>query len=104
LLRLSLIISAMEISNRSKSDPLQWASYTYPALLCFSDVTMAWRLLDMALIAQRAMDEGGKNDFYAGKMMQATYFTGVTLPLTMARLDTCLRKGREIVEIPENAF
>jgi len=25
---------AMEMSKRSKTDPLQWASYTYPALLC----------------------------------------------------------------------
>jgi hypothetical protein len=36
--------------------------------------------------------------------MQATYFVGVTLPLTMARLDTCLRNEREIVEMPENGF
>ncbi|MCD4718226.1 MAG: acyl-CoA dehydrogenase [Desulfobacterales bacterium] len=95
---------AGEMSDRAKSDPLQWASYTYPALLCFGDVTMAWRLLDMALIADQAMDEGGKNPFFTGKLMQATYFTGVTLPLTMARLDTCLRNDREIVEMPENAF
>ena len=95
---------AGEMSNRAKSDPLQWASYTYPALLCFGDVTMAWRLLDMALIADQAMDEGGKNPFFIGKLMQATYFAGVTLPLTMARLDTCLRNDREIVEIPEDAF
>jgi hypothetical protein len=95
---------AGEMSLRAKSDPLQWASYTYPALLCFGDVTMAWRLLDMALIADRSMDEGGKNEFYTGKLMQATYFAGVTLPLTMARLDTCLRNDREIVDMPENAF
>jgi alkylation response protein AidB-like acyl-CoA dehydrogenase len=95
---------AGEMSNRAKSDPLQWASYTYPALLCFGDITMAWRLLDMALIADQAMDKDGKNDFYTGKVMQATYFAGVTLPLTMARLDTCLRNDREIVEMPENAF
>jgi hypothetical protein len=95
---------AIEMSNASKSDPLQWASYTHPALLCFGDVTLAWRLLDMALIAQRTIDEGKGNDFYVGKLMQATYFIGVTLPLTMARLDTCLRKEREIVEMPEEAF
>ncbi len=95
---------AIEMSNTSKSDPLQWASYTHPALLCFGDVTLAWRLLDMALIAQRTIDEGRGNDFYVGKLMQATYFIGVTLPLTMARLDTCLRKEREIVEMTEGAF
>jgi alkylation response protein AidB-like acyl-CoA dehydrogenase len=95
---------AGEMSNRAESDPLQWASYTYPALLCFGDVTMAWRLLDMALIADQAVEKGGKSDFYTGKLMQATYFAGVTLPLTMARLDTCLRNDREIVEMPEDAF
>ena len=48
--------------------------------------------------------EERKNDFYVGKVMQATYFTNVTLPLTMARSETCLREGREIVEMPEKAF
>ena len=95
---------AREMSEKSGTDPLQWASYTYPALICFGDITMSWRLLDMAIIAQQAMDEGKNNEFYTGKLMQATYFTGVTLPLTMARLDTCIRKGREIVDMPEGAF
>jgi len=95
---------AGEMSKKSGDDPLQWASYTYPALLSFGDITMSWRLLDMAIIAQQAMDNGKKNEFYTGKLMQATYFTGVTLPLTMARLETCIRKGREIVDMPEGAF
>ncbi len=60
--------------------------------------------LDMAIIAQKAMDRGTRNDFYQGKVMQATYFCGTTLPLTMGRLDTCLREGQEIVEMPEEAF
>ena len=95
---------AEEMSKKSGDDPLQWASYTYPALLSFGDITMSWRLLDMAIIAQKVMDNGKKNEFYTGKLMQTTYFTGVTLPLTMARLDTCIRKGREIVDMPEGAF
>jgi len=95
---------AIEMLERYKSDRLQWASYTYPVLLCFGDVTMAWRLLDMATVAQRAIDNGKNDDFFVGKVMQATYFTNVTLPLTMARLETCLREGREIVEIPDGAF
>jgi hypothetical protein len=36
--------------------------------------------------------------------MQASYFVGTMLPLTMARLDTCIRIGREIVEMPNEAF
>jgi alkylation response protein AidB-like acyl-CoA dehydrogenase len=93
-----------EMSHRSGKDPLQWASYTYPALLCFGDVTAAWRLLDMVLAARKSMDEKGKNDYYMGKVMQATYFAGVTLPISIARMETCLREGREIVDMPADAF
>jgi hypothetical protein len=96
--------SAVEMAARSESDPHQWASYTYPALLCFGDVTVAWRLLDMAVIAERIMAEKGQNDYYRGKIMQATYFAGVTLPITESRLETCLREGREVVDMPEGAF
>lgn len=95
---------SLAMAERMKSDPLQWASYTFPALMCFGDVTMAWRLLDLAIIAQRMMDEGGGNAFFGGKIMQACYFVGTMLPLTMARLETCMRQGREIVEIPKEAF
>ena len=96
---------AGEMRTRMKSDPLHWASYTYPALLAFGELTMAWRLLDMAVIASdRAAENGRKNDFFKGKVYQATWFVDTTLPHTMARIDTCLRKEREIVEIPDNAF
>lgn len=95
---------ARELSGKMTSDPLQWASYTYPALLSVGEVTVAWRLLDMALIAQRQIDEGRAQAFYAGKVKAATYFLGTTLPLTLARLETCLRGGREIVEMPDGAF
>ena len=47
---------------------------------------------------------GKETDFYRAKVMQATYFTGVTLPLTLARLETCTREAREVVEMPEEAF
>jgi hypothetical protein len=95
---------ATQLSEKLKSDPSQGASYTYPALLCFGDATIAWRLLDMALVAERAMEKSGENAFHRGKVMQATYFSDVTLPLTSARLATCTRSGREIAEMPEEAF
>jgi alkylation response protein AidB-like acyl-CoA dehydrogenase len=95
---------ALHMAGRMKSDALQWASYTFPALMCFGDVTMAWRLLDLAIIAQQIMAEGRANAFYGGKVMQASYFIGTVLPLTMVRLETCIRSGREIVEIPNEAF
>ena len=94
-----------EMIARHASDPLLWASSTYPALLAFGEVTMAWRLLDMARIALPSADKKGrKYDFYRGKVMQATYFVDTTLPHTLATIETCLRTGREVVEIPNNAF
>jgi hypothetical protein len=92
------------MAEKAKTDPLQWGSYTYPALLCFGDVTVVWRLMDMAVIASKAISEKGTSDYLTGKIMQATYLAGVTLPLTMARLESCLRAGREVVEIPDGAF
>ncbi len=99
------IISVAEyMRDQMQSDSLQWSSNTYPALLAFGDVIMVWRLLDLAVIASRIMEKGRENDFYTGKILQATYFTDVTLPHTRARLDNALRKGREVVEFPIKAF
>ena len=96
---------AREMSSRYSSDPLQWASYTYPALLCFSEAIMVWRLVDMAIIAyDRAQKSGKKNDFFRGKVAQATFFTDITLPHTQVRARTCTRVDREILELADNAF
>ncbi len=96
---------AGELKNRMRSDPLQWASYTYPALIAFGEIAMAWRLLDMAVIAWPASRKSGKeSDFYTGKVMQATWFVDMTLPHTLATIETCCRHGREIADMPENAF
>jgi 3-(methylthio)propanoyl-CoA dehydrogenase len=86
------------------SDPLQWASKTYPGLMCFAETAMVWRLLDMAIIAQKRIDEGDKSDFYGGKVMQARYFADVTLPLLQARSEICIRPARDVIEMPEAAF
>ncbi len=107
--RLAAVVKRMAevtagMSERRTSDPLQWASYTYPALMCYGDVTVTWRLLDMAVLAQERIDQEKGSDFYLGKVKQATFFEGVTLPETFARLDTCLRREREVVEMPEGAF
>jgi len=95
---------AEKMRDQMKSDVLQWASNTYPALTAFGEVTMVWRLLDMAIIAARANEKGRKNNFCLGKIMQATYFTDVTLPHTLATMDNALREGREVVEMPNGGF
>jgi hypothetical protein len=99
-----LTTAAGHMRDQMQSDPLQWASKTYPALMAFGEVVMVWRLLDMAAAADRAFDQGRKNNFYLGKIMQAAYFTDVTLPHTRATLDIVMRSGREAVEIPDGAF
>jgi hypothetical protein len=98
-----LLEMAEEMKQRMKNDPLQWASYTYPALMAFGDVIMCWRLLEMAIIAADVLKKK-KSDFYQGKVFQATYFTDITLPQTLANMETCLRPGREILDIPDSAF
>ena len=66
---------------------------------------MVWRLLDLARIAfDRSQKKEGKYDFHRGKVMQATFFADTTLPHTRATIDTCLREGREILEMPDKAF
>jgi len=58
----------------------------------------------MAAAALKAMEKGRVNDFYRGKVLQASYFADVTLPHTAATLGTCLREGREIIDMPEKGF
>ncbi len=95
---------AERMRDQMQSDPLQWASNTYPALMAFGEITMAWRLLDMAVTAARSIEQGKNNNFFTGKLMQATYFTDVTLPHTLATMDNALRAGREVIDMPEGAF
>jgi alkylation response protein AidB-like acyl-CoA dehydrogenase len=92
---------ALEMKERRTTDRLQWASYTYPALKCFGDLTVSWRLLDMAL---KAIEVKKNNDFFRGKIIQSSYFCDITLPLAIARAETCVRHGHEIVEMPKNSF
>jgi len=67
---------ARKMNARQKTDTLQWASYTYPALTGLSEIFITWRLLDMAIIADRRLNRSGdaKDDFYQGKVLQATLF------------------------------
>ena len=99
-----LVVVADRMKDQMQSDPLQWASNTYPALTAFGEITMIWRLLDMAIVANRAIEKGKQNDFYNGKVLQATYFTDITLPHTLATIGHALRDGREVVDMPVAAF
>lgn len=101
----NLFDNAGQMIKLRRSDRLQWASYTYPALKAFGEVTMVWRLLDLAIVAyERSLEKGSKSDYYRAKIHQATYYTDTTLPHTLATIKSCLRSGREIIETPLKAF
>lgn len=99
-----LLEASMKLGALAATDLAQWGIHTYPMLLSFGDVTACWRLIDMAICAQRAIDSGKDNSFYRGKVMQALYFSGVTLPQAVARIESCMREGREVIDMPEEAF
>jgi len=97
---------ALELVERRDKDVLQWASYTYPALISIGELVVAWRLLDMAVIAagQQAGAKGSQRDYLEGKMLQAGYYCDTVLPQTLVNMETCLRHGREILDMPDGAF
>jgi hypothetical protein len=95
---------ALGLKEKMISDPLQWASYTYPALMAFGEVTMVWRILDLAIIAHKHKETEKTNEFYMGKVLQATYYTDMTLPHILATIETCNRQGREVVDMPVDSF
>jgi hypothetical protein len=96
--------AVIAMNELKKTDPMLWGAGTYPALFCFGELIMSWRLLNMAIIAHKKAQKTQKNDFYTGKILQASWYTDMTLPQTLARIDSCLRKGKEIAEMPEGAF
>jgi alkylation response protein AidB-like acyl-CoA dehydrogenase len=100
----NLAAVAVHMQDQMTADPLQWASNTYPALMAFGEITVTWRLLEMAVVAIQALEKGKMKNFYTGKIMQATYFADVTLPHTRATTESLRRKGREIIEMPIGAF
>ncbi|MFC1859444.1 acyl-CoA dehydrogenase [Thermodesulfobacteriota bacterium] len=99
-----LFDAALEMKTWRQSDALRWASCTYPFLLRFSEITLIWRLLDMAVVANQAIVKGKKDQFYQGKIYQAKYLSDQTLPKTLALTEASLRSGQEVAEIPEGAF
>jgi len=88
-----------------QDEPLSAASRSFPLLLCFGDVVLIWRLLDMAVIAERALTTGTTDkNFYLGKILAATYVAKELLPQTQARLGAIMEGAHEIIEATEEQF
>jgi alkylation response protein AidB-like acyl-CoA dehydrogenase len=87
------------------TEPRQWAARTYPMLNAFGQISMAWRLLDMARIAwKRSQDDTPKHHYVSGKVFQAKFFVKHILPKTETVLEICAKHGREIIDMPDRAF
>lgn len=97
---------ALELKERREKDVLQWASYTYPAMTSIGEVIVSWRLLDLALVSEKLQEKarGSKKEYYEGKILQASFYVDTVLPQTLVNMETCLRHGREILDISDNAF
>jgi len=94
-----------ELRAQRENDPAHWAAVTHPALMAYGDTAVAWRLLDLARVAWPFLSRSNGGDaFYRGKVLQAMYFVDTFLPVTRATIQTVLRGGREVVEIPDEAF
>jgi hypothetical protein len=92
------------MTDQRQTDPLLWASKTYPVLTAYGELTVTWHLLDLAVTARRAMRSGRASDFYTGKILQATAFADHILPHILATIDATLKWGREAVDMPLEAF
>ena len=87
--------------ERMQQDPLDWGSKTYPSLIAFGELIMAWRLLDMGIIAQKQLEKKKSNKFYQGKLYQAKYYVSEALPKVKSIIDSCSRDHSSIVEIDD---
>jgi alkylation response protein AidB-like acyl-CoA dehydrogenase len=93
------------MNERYGQDPIHWGFQTYPALLCFSMMTMGWRLLDMAVIAAEKLKKSKKQkDLYTGKIVQARYFMQSMLPQAQALAQSCINDEKDMYHIPDSVF
>ncbi|MDY6904136.1 MAG: acyl-CoA dehydrogenase [Thermodesulfobacteriota bacterium] len=100
-----IVEGARQLGGLQSEDPLLWGANATPALMCLSEVAVCWRLLDMAVIAAQQIEAGkGPGEFYEGKIRQARFFAETVLPHSAARMKTCLKKGRDIADIPLDEF
>lgn len=76
----------------------------FAPLLYFSDIAGVRILLDMGVMAQRAIDEVNDAAFHVGKVVQAKFFASTVLQSPVARMETCIKKEREIVKVSGKAF
>jgi len=67
----------------------QYISNASAYLEMFSQLLMAWQLLEQATVAQKALDNGAKDhDFYQAKIQTAQFYANTVLPQTTTTAQT----------------
>jgi hypothetical protein len=73
-------------------------------LFSLAEVMIAWLLLAHAEVAQDAIDAGSDDEFYAGKVAAARWFTHNVLPKVAMRRGLAETQDGALMELPEGAF
>ena len=102
----------MEFFMSGKIDQVTLAANTF--LDVMAEVTMAYLLLDAAVVAEhrRTSEEeereedatGADFDFYTGKVMAAKFFANRILPAVFAKVNTIVADDRSALDIPDAGF
>ena len=68
------------------------------------DTLIAWRLLVQADIAAAALDTGGDDSFYRGKLAAASFFAKTILPTVSATRAVVENVDTDLMDIADDAF
>jgi butyryl-CoA dehydrogenase len=80
----SLVATTQHLATLG-GDPTLYMTYATPYLQAFSQVVIAWQLLESAIVAQKALDGGaGGADFYRGKIAAAEHYARNDLAVAQA--------------------
>ncbi|MGM0418731.1 MAG: acyl-CoA dehydrogenase [Thermodesulfobacteriota bacterium] len=98
--------TAMEIGKTAMSEKIMTAfSFAHLFMEITGDITVAWMLLQRALISQKKIDSESKNkSFYSGQIKSADFFINTILPVTKGKMDSVRKMSDSAVEIEESSF
>lgn len=105
-------VSLMEFFMSGKIDQVSLVANTF--LEAMSEVTIAYLLLEAALIAEQARDAEEEEleeetprqdvDFYTGKVMAAKFFVNRVLPTVHAKVTMLTADDRSALDMPDTGF
>jgi hypothetical protein len=91
----------LEASRESKAEVYKIGQNTTRLLMSVGDIVIGWLLTRQAAVA---LDAGVPDDFYAGKVAVARFFTTTVLPELAARRRVLEQTDNALMEIPDGAF